>query len=720
MKALRAVLILLLVALVGPGTWLTPASAAALPAPSGLHVLSTSTTAISLAWKSSGSEASYLVEFDTDASFKGPKSTTVTAAGADLTGLAKGTVYYVRATAVDEDGKALSKTSTTLKTETRASGYTHLAPLGLKVSKATTTSLSFTWQSRGSGIRYRVSYATKSSFSNAVYDRETSTSLTVSKLQPNTTYYVKVRVITSSGTNLSSYSAAITTKTEALPSPKNLAVTATAKTALAFNWQPVAGTQRYRVQYSTSSKMSNASYVRFTDESAELTGLRSGTVYYLKVRAITSAGVNLSPYSAAVKTSTASSATATYLPPKGLAATAPSSGRLAITWTSRASGLHYQLQYSTKSDLSSPSTLTASTTKAGISGLDAATTYYVRVRALTSGGSVVSGWSQPLAVTTRSTEQPQLTIASYNVKCANCYSALPNEGTWYERRDAVVAAVKAQHPDVIGFQEASQGWLKDANGKAISKSQFEDLVERLGSPYKLTNTHRNNCVKSTTPTNCVYKDQGASQGTKIVYNSTVLTLITQGSKALSKAQATDADRYVAWAIFEHKSTGRRFFFADTHLEYQHDAPGLSTYYSTRVTQTKEALAVIAAKRQGLPAYFVGDFNSHKWSTPDNGPYTVTRSAGFIDPLGNVDRSTTTTDGAIVGKRIKTNFSSYNGYATKAPSFSYTNGTYIDYIWVSAGIEVAEWETVVKVDANNNFIGQIPSDHNMIRATTRLT
>ncbi|MEZ5202634.1 MAG: hypothetical protein R2742_15640 [Micropruina glycogenica] len=94
-------------------------------------------------------------------------------------------------------------------------------------------------------------------------------------------------------------------------------------------------------------------------------------------------------------------------------------------------------------------------------------------------------------------------------------------------------------------------------------------------------------------------------------------------------------------------------------------------------------------------------------------------AGFIDPLGNVDRSTTTTDGAIVGKRTRPT-SSYNGYATKAPSFSCTNGTYIDYIWVSAGIEVAEWETVVKVDANNNRHRADSPHHNMIRATTRLT
>ena len=95
------------------------------------------------------------------------------------------------------------------------------------------------------------------------------------------------------------------------------------------------------------------------------------------------------------------------------------------------------------------------------------------------------------------------------------------------------------------------------------------------------------------------------------------------------------------------------------------------------------MALIQAKNRGLPSYFVGDFNSHKWTVPSNGPYDVMTAAKFVDPLGNTYRSTKSTKGAIVDKRIRTNFSSFNGYATKARSFNYVNGTYIDYIWVSA-------------------------------------
>ena len=93
-------------------------------------------------------------------------------------------------------------------------------------------------------------------------------------------------------------------------------------------------------------------------------------------------------------------------------------------------------------------------------------------------------------------------------------------------------------------------------------------------------------------------------------------------------------------------------------------------------------------------------------------------AGYIDPLGNSYRSRGSTSGAIVEKRIRTNYSSYNGFSRKAPRFGYVNGTYIDYIFVTR-MRVSEWETVVRIDSAGRFIGTIPSDHNLIRATVWL-
>jgi endonuclease/exonuclease/phosphatase family metal-dependent hydrolase len=495
--------------------------------------------------------------------------------------------------------------------------------------------LALTWASRGTENRYRISWATTSGFISPGYLRVTGTKATVTGLKAGTRYYLMVRVITTDGSNLSAYSTPITATTRApadgtqnpgptsLPAPTGLAVSKATRTGIVVGWKAVATAPRYSVQYATTPAMTGATSAQSADTSLEITGLNPGTTYHLKVRVITTAGVNLSPYSAVVSVTTP---------------TAPA------------------------------------------------------------------------------TPSP-LRVATYNVHCANCFAGLANELTWYQRRDSVVSTVLAQAPDVIGLQEASQGWLKDSNGKPLPDlAQFEDLVKRLGSPYKLTNPHRNNCVKSTTPTHCVYANRGASQGVKIVYNSSVLQLVNQGSLQLSEISASDNDRFLSWAILEVKQTGKRFFFADTHLEPTKDASGESSYFDLRVTQTKEILAEVAKRNPAkLPTFIVGDFNSHKWTSPANGPYDTMRSAGYVDPLGNSYRSTGIASGATATQRIRTNFSSYNGFARKAPSFSYLNGTYLDYIWTSSGVTVKEWETVVNVDAQGYFVGVIPSDHNMLRA-----
>ena len=204
-------------------------------------------------------------------------------------------------------------------------------------------------------------------------------------------------------------------------------------------------------------------------------------------------------------------------------------------------------------------------------------------------------------------------MASYNIKCANCFSGLPEELRWEGRRQAVVDTILGEHLDVVGLQEAGQAWLKDANGKSFSLSQFEDLTNRLGGSWTLTNANRNNCVKSTTPSSCVYKDQGASQDTKIIYDRSKVELLDQGSKHLPYVDEDDNDRYVAWAQFRQRSTGNRFMFASTHLEPKKDAAGETRYYDLRKRQTEVAVEAVAEHNDDhLPVVFVGDLNSSRW------------------------------------------------------------------------------------------------------------
>jgi hypothetical protein len=95
-------------------------------------------------------------------------------------------------------------------------------------------------------------------------------------------------------------------------------------------------------------------------------------------------------------------------------------------------------------------------------------------------------------------------------------------------------------------------------------------------------------------------------------------------------------------------------------------------------------------------------------------------AGFVDPLGGKYK-THKPAGATVEHKVRTWLNSSNGgWARTAPGHkSWGLGSYIDYI-LTTKMRVSEWETVAKLDKNGKFIGTIPSDHNMIRATVWLS
>ena len=509
----------------------------------------------------------------------------------------------------------------------------------------------------------------------------------------------------------------------ASPAPRGLKVVSTTPASIKLSWTAVKGAPKYRVQYSTSAKMSKATYKRFTSTSAELTGLKAGTRYYVKVRVISKDGDNLGPYSKAVSGSTASG----YAAPGGLKVLSTTPTSLKLGWTAVKGAPRYRVQYSTSASMAKPVYQRFTPASAELTGLKAGTRYYLKVRVITADGDNLSPYSKAIsgipakAVTGPAPTTATLRVGSYNVKCFNCTGSQPNERSWWDRRDDLVANVKAQSLDVLGVQEASQAWLPAAEGgKGQDLSQFEDLRNRLGGGWTLANANRNNCVKAKTPSRCEYKDQGASNGTKILFDANRVELLDNGSKKLTAPGSTA--RYLAWAEFRQRSNGKKFFFADAHLEPNKD-------WDLHVKEATELAQEVARQNTGhLPTFVVGDFNSHKNTTKadgtrDNGIYDVMVDRfGYVDPLGNRSGTTTTTPGASVEKRVNTWLNSFNDY-TAVPSPLYygrrPNGTYIDYIFTTRKVRVLEWETVAKLDADHHYVGKQPSDHNLVRASVVL-
>ncbi|MFZ1411174.1 MAG: fibronectin type III domain-containing protein [Micropruina sp.] len=690
----------------------TKAQSYSMSAPTALATTGTATTGVALTWKPPAGATRYRVQVATNVEMTQPTSHTVSTARIDITGLKPATRYWFRARVIASDGTNLSSyTPAHSATTLPADGYSRLAPVGLSVSSDHPTRLTASFNDSGVGVRYRVRYRVSPQGAYS-YSSASTLTRTLTGLNPATTYAVSVALLDPNNVRISQYSPAVDARTLA-SAPGGVALVSRSQTALAVEWAPLTGASRYQVRFSTSSSFSQPRYVYSATPYAELTGLAKGVAYYLQVRAVTADGTALSARSTAVAFQTRSSGF-TSLSPHGLTVTTASSTTATAVWSTRGAGVSYRVRITLKD--AAPTYLTVSAATASLTGLLPGRSYSVAVAVTSSSAVNLSTYSAPVEFDTE-VKMSGLTVASFNVRCANCYEGLPNELPWSSRSDAVADRIVSSAPAVIGLQEASQAWLKDADGDKVNLSQFEDLVRRMGSPYRLTNTHRNNCVDSSRPSRCVYKDQGASLGTKIVYDSTKVTLLTSGSQALSRISG-DLQRYVVWGTFRHRASGKDFFFANAHLENRLDTSGSTLYYTHRIKQTKDALAEIRLQNtRNLPVIFVGDLNSHKWRVPSNGPYELATSNGFVDPLGNTYRSSTAPT-ATVEKRINTHYNTWNAFQRQPPASRNINGTHVDYL-LTTPMRVSQWETVVKVDASGQAVGVIPSDHHLIKATVYL-
>lgn len=668
----------------------------------------------------------------------------------------------------------------------QAQAASYATPTGVALSKATASSLTLTWKPSPKAPRYRVRYSASPNMANSTYHRTYNPSYTIKTLKPNTTYYTQIRVISLDGTtSLTPYSpikpfatdkaAPSPTPSATSPAPKptasakptstptasakpttptptqttptakpstsptvqtpsTLTLVGSARTGLAVEWQPVTNAAKYKVTYRKDGS-TTATTVDVPTPRADLQGLASSTRYAIEVKAVGSSGVQ-SPSSKSLLATTRSS-THSYLqlsPANFTVVPEPTDPTTAIrfSWDARGNDFYYRVRLSDSASMSNPTYLRMTDTSGSIADMTPGATRYAQVAVVSKSWDTISEYSPARKVTTEKsagaspTGKNPLRVASYNVTCYSCGNSKTNGRPWADRKDVVAAVIKKQSPDVIGVQEASQGLTLDpATGN--KSPQFEQLVAALGGKYKVTNDQRYNCVKHTSPSSCVYKDRGASQGTRIIYDSSKLKLISQGSTRLSEIVESDNDRYLAWAIFQQLSSGKQFFFANTHLEPTKDADGKSDFFNLRKKQAQEALASIRKNnKSNLPIILVGDLNSHRWTNPSNIPYEVLLAGGLVDPLGMALDTQFTQPGATVERRINTSFSSYNGYDLVAPRLRYLNGTYLDYI-LTTPMRMTEYENVVSVNPATGVFTPvlggvnvpIPADHNMQRATVHL-
>ena len=314
------------------------------------------------------------------------------------------------------------------------------------------------------------------------------------------------------------------------------------------------------------------------------------------------------------------------------------------------------------------------------------------------------------------TKTHDVRVGSFNLfGVNNDKSASGDQRPWRERRPVIVSQILTRHLDVVGVQEANQSSIYKSS-LVDGVNQYMDLLHGLdhaGGSYALTNTNAYNCARPSSSHNCVPVDQGASGDTRILYNTDRVSLVRQGSYEYRAQTAGKSKRYLAWAVFEMKGTGRQFLFTNTHLD-PYSA-------STRVAEWNEVIAEINDLKGSLPVIAVGDFNTSKFDSYAQQMLPAMKSNGYGDVL-NQQYSESSAYGVRAKSLSRTWVNSYNGFRRDVSRYSYSTsrakiGNDIDWVFASNELPVRGFAVVNNMDARTlQLRGVIPSDHNLVRAT----
>jgi endonuclease/exonuclease/phosphatase family metal-dependent hydrolase len=422
--------------------------------------------------------------------------------------------------------------------------------------------------------------------------------------------------------------------------------------------------------------------------------------------------------------------------PTALRATADQ-GSLAVRWRAVRKAPGYRVRWSERRSMKKSHHLATTRHRIRIDGLAPDTRYFVQVAvAKRKGhGRRIGPWSRILVRRTPpppcptvgdvgdptpalpTGEPTDIRVATFNIRTITQNSPDFPEQRWGRRAGRVAALLlgaattrnpASPPPDVIAVQEANQSYRKYSTR---CTNQMIDLRNRLsagaGRHYEATSL-----------------DPSTSVGTRILFDTTRLRLERSGSVLLAPAGTTHP--HLAWAVFQARNGGQRFFFGSVHLVPNEAADS----NLVRDAQWDRLLAVLAdpALTEGLPVVLGGDFNSRRSATGANTSALThlpqMAGAGVGDLLlGDLDPANRELDVSDARAQATANAHcrTFNGFriAQRCDEVTTRIGQHIDYLFASNALPVRTWELVLDLDAQGNWLGTIPSDHNLVRATISL-
>ena len=371
-------------------------------APSGLAAPGITSNSVTLSWTdNSDNEDNFIVEKATVST--GPFTTLATLAP-DITtttdtDVSPNTTYYYQVKAIN----GVDDSEYTAVLEVTTLDVAPAVPSGLTASPASTTSISLQWTDNSSNEdnfileRSATADGTYTPFTLAANLEEYSDT----GLDPNTTYYYKIKALNAAGSSVYTDIASAKTNDVAPVPPSVLQVTAKTASTVSLAWTDASDNELYFI-LERSSTSATTGFTKIVERAANATTylddeLAPNTTYWYRIKAHNAAGD--SEYSGISVTTNDVPAKV----PTALVASAISTSSIKLTWTDNANNEdNYVVERSSTGGEGTftviTSSLAANTNTFTNSGLKSNTTYYYRVKAVNEAGSL--GYSAQANATT--------------------------------------------------------------------------------------------------------------------------------------------------------------------------------------------------------------------------------------------------------------------------------------------------------------------------------
>jgi endonuclease/exonuclease/phosphatase family metal-dependent hydrolase len=269
-----------------------------------------------------------------------------------------------------------------------------------------------------------------------------------------------------------------------------------------------------------------------------------------------------------------------------------------------------------------------------------------------------------VSATLHAAESPlALRVMTFNIRYINPGDT--GNRTWQARRDQVAEVMRADHPDIIGVQEAF-------------RSMLDDIAERLPGYQEIG----------------VGREDGKTTGeySAILFRKERFAVIDSGTFWLSdtpeipnsRTWKNRVTRICTWAKLEEKATGRSLVFYNTHFDHESQ--------EAREKSVHLILKRVAAQPAGTPFVVTGDFNAGE----DNPAITAMKAGPprLVDAWRELHPEVPLHESGTMSR--------FTGALDSGK---------IDYLFVPAGTRVIDAEIL-----RSHREGVYPSDHYPVRAS----